>query len=67
MAYILHPARQCYQGQIHHPSQEPADTLDELPKVKKSEPHIKDQLSAAVRKVAVMDKATNRLKLKDGF
>ncbi|SJX63441.1 related to TFG1-TFIIF subunit (transcription initiation factor), 105 kD [Sporisorium reilianum f. sp. reilianum] len=33
----------------------------------KSEPHIKDQLSAAVRKVAVMDKATNRLKLKDGF
>ncbi|SNX85033.1 related to TFG1 - TFIIF subunit (transcription initiation factor), 105 kD [Melanopsichium pennsylvanicum] len=33
----------------------------------KSEPHIKDQLSAAVRKVAVMDKSTNRLKLKDGF
>lgn len=33
----------------------------------KSEPHIKDQLSAAVRKVAVMDKTTNRLKLKDGF
>ncbi|PWZ00151.1 hypothetical protein BCV70DRAFT_217165 [Testicularia cyperi] len=33
----------------------------------KSEPQIKDQLSAAVRKVAIMDKATNRLKLKDGF
>ena len=33
----------------------------------KTEPQIKELLSAAVRKVAVMDKATNKLKLKDGF
>lgn len=33
----------------------------------KADPALKEQLSAAVKKIAYMDKKSNRLKLKDGF
>ncbi|PWN53261.1 hypothetical protein IE53DRAFT_360116, partial [Violaceomyces palustris] len=44
-----------------------SDLVQHFKKRLKSEPQIKELLSAAVKRVAVMDKVTNKLKLREGF